>query len=255
MVDPADPDRLRGYALDGIVTSTDGGRSWTTSPVPDPDTWYNAAIDPADPNRIALSARGLWVATDGATWQQRPHELQAALAWDAGDLLALYRDPDDASLRLRRSTDAGVSFVDLPMETDPHADVYVLDADAGLVASGGYRYVSGESPTGLIQLTTEAGTTVHHVAGYEGVVAFAFGDDRVVVALQGPSVMSPDSGAVYQWGDFAAGGGDACGGGGCWAGGSGGVVGEAAGLCGDVCERSVSILRAASLNLFHPSDA
>ena len=186
VVDPADPDRLRGYTLDGIVTSTDGGGSWTTTPVPESDNWFNPAIDPADLDRIALSSRGLWVTTDGATWEERPHEIQAALAWDAGDLVAL-----DSS-GLRRSTDAGLSFSDLPMETDPYTSLYVLDADAGLVASGGYRYVSGEPPSAVVQLTTEAGPIVYRIAGYEGVVGFAFGADRVVVALQGPSIMTPD---------------------------------------------------------------
>ncbi len=191
-IDPADPDRLRGYGPDGIVTSTDGGASWTTTSVPDADAWYNAAIDGADIDRVALSARGLWVASDGVTWVQRDPELQAALAWDSGVLYSMCRDPDDARLRIRRSTDAGVSFVDLPVDTDPYASVSRLAADRDLVVSGGYRYVSSEDVTGLIQFTTDAGTIVHPVDGFNGVKGVAFGADRVLIAFEGPDIWQND---------------------------------------------------------------
>lgn len=191
-IDPSDSARLRGYAPEGIVTSTDGGATWTTSSVPDTDAWYNVAIDGSDIDRIGLSARGLWVATDGVTWAQPDIELQAALAWDTGDLVALYSDPEDASLRLRRSTDLGVSFTDLPVDTDADAHLYKLAARGGLIVSGGYRYVSGEQPTGLVQFTDDAGTVVHNVAGYQGVVGIGLGEDRVVVALEGAGIDTAD---------------------------------------------------------------
>lgn len=67
-------------------------------------------------------------------------------------------------------------------------------SDSGLVdtAATGYRYVSGEETMATLQFTTAAGTAVHQVAGYDGVNGVAFGDDRVIFALQGPQVSSPD---------------------------------------------------------------
>lgn len=192
VIDPADATRLRGYAPDGIVTSTDGGASWSKTPVPDPDDWYNAAIDAANMDRIALSAGGLWVATDGLTWEARDPELWAVLAWDAGTLYSLHRDTETAALRIRRSEDLGVSFTDLPVETDPDANISELAADEGLVLSGGYWYRSGEGVSAVVQVSTDAGTIVHKVPGYDGVVGFGFGVDRVVVALASEGIATPD---------------------------------------------------------------
>lgn len=192
-IDPTNPDRLRGYDAAGLVTSEDAGRTWATSAVPDSEAWYNIAIDAADIDRVALSHRGLWVATDGVTWAERPHELQAGLAWDNGALYALnHGDDDDADHHLRRSDDLGVTLVDLPIETDPAYSMDVLVADGGLAVSAGYRYAQGEEVSGLVQLTTEAGSTVHLAPGFDGVRGVAVGSDRVIVAFSGPSVDTPD---------------------------------------------------------------
>ena len=192
-VDPGNPLRLRAYAVDGIATSVDGGATWTTVPTPEIDGWFNIAIDATDIDRVALGRDDLYVATDGATWVERNPDMFGILAWDAGDLVSLrHGGQSDVLYHVRRSTDLGVTFTELPIDTDPYASVDTFAADGGLVASAGYRYESGVSLAGLVQLTTTAGTTPHLVADYEGAVGIGMGEDRVVVAFAGPYVSVPD---------------------------------------------------------------
>ena len=194
VADPADPDRLRSYGAEGVVTSTDAGATWSATPAPDPDVWYNVGIDAADIDRVALGRRGVWVTDDGgATWTTRSYDGSPLPAWDDGALYAFnHGGDDDADYHLRKSTDAGATFNDLPIGNDPTLSLSELGVDAGLVVTGGYRYVSGEPVEGVIQRTTASGNGVVRVPGYEGVVGIAFGDDRVLVALMGPSVETPD---------------------------------------------------------------
>lgn len=191
-IDPARAGRLRAYAPEGMITSEDNGATWTTTAVPDPDAWYNAAIDATDIDRIALSSRGLYVANDGITWTERDPDLTAAVGWDDGALVVFYADSEDASTHIRTSADQGATFVDLPVETDLDLHLSTLAADQGLVVTAGYRYASGEDVTATIQLTTSAGSIVHQVPDHNGVNGVAFAEDRVLVALAGPDTSSND---------------------------------------------------------------
>jgi hypothetical protein len=193
VIDPTDPARLRAYGAEGLVTSTDAGATWTTTAVPDAHTWYNIAIDAADIDRVALSHRGLWVATDAATWTQRDAELQAVLAWDAGDLWAAFADPDTAAFRVRRSVDAGVTFTDLPVEDEPDAGVEVFAVDAGLAVVAGYHWGDGGADVkGRLMLTSDAGALTVLVDDVTDARALAFGEDRVLAAFQRPGPDTPD---------------------------------------------------------------
>lgn len=89
------------------------------------------------------------------------------------------------------SEDAGATFTAWPVEQDPDLSLSSLAADDGLAVTAGYWYGSGDHE-GAVQLSTASHHALHRIAGYEGTVGIAFGTDRVLVGLMGPSVATPD---------------------------------------------------------------
>jgi hypothetical protein len=115
----------------------------------------------------------------------------AMMAWDHGDLVLLFRDLDHAVLRIRRSTDLGATLADLPVEDDPDARPTHIASDGGVTVSAGHQR---GLTRGLMMVTTDEGTVVHFVDGYEGSVGIAFAPDHAIVALEGPSEGHDDTG-------------------------------------------------------------
>ena len=92
----------------GVRVSRDGGRTFETREPPGDSPPIDAAIDPADPEHLAVSsAQGVFISTNGgASWRQRDTTSSARLVWLKPD--ALYSGGLDG--KVRRSADGGRSW-------------------------------------------------------------------------------------------------------------------------------------------------
>jgi photosystem II stability/assembly factor-like uncharacterized protein len=111
-VDPTDPDRLVATTTSGVITSTDGGRSWNTIEAP-----VLAWVSWADDGTLAGAGPngGIHVSTDGATsWSEAgalPGSPEALLAIDRQALVAAVSEQG-----LFRSDDGGATWTSIPRD-------------------------------------------------------------------------------------------------------------------------------------------
>jgi photosystem II stability/assembly factor-like uncharacterized protein len=105
-VDPSDPEHVRATTTSGLLTSTDGGRSWNLTPTPP-----LAFISWADDGKLAAAGAdaGVYVSADGgASWTgvgQLPGLPEAFLAVDRATFVAAVQE-----LGLYASTDSGKTW-------------------------------------------------------------------------------------------------------------------------------------------------
>jgi hypothetical protein len=195
VVDAGDPSRLRGLQSRGIVTSSDGG-----------DTWSVGAALPAE---LATPAAGGLLSTNldlaiigGATGAWRSQN--AGVSWTqvlTGDVRAAVFHPDDTAVLFAQETDdAGVATV-LRSADSGATWARVVDSSQIELASApslwpvpgnplqalsafGPRYNENTASTGvnLYLITGGEGTRTTFVSGWTGIRQLAFGGDRWVAA-------------------------------------------------------------------------
>jgi photosystem II stability/assembly factor-like uncharacterized protein len=85
------------------MVSSDGGRQWAQRTPPAP--MFDLAIDPRDPDRIAISTeRGIFSSTDaGDRWRPLRDDIAGLLAWPAPNALYLV----DGQGQVQRSSNGG----------------------------------------------------------------------------------------------------------------------------------------------------
>lgn len=158
---------------DGILESTDGGATWSTS---NPGGLFTGAVtsqvvvEPgasslSDTTVLVANSQNLYVSSDGgATWH-----VEAGTGWQAGAVRSLVINPLTSPLTIyawtvgvgvQRSTDNGAtwSVIDSTAADDPNASgvlaVYPRATDATL-----YDSISGASRFDEIRKSTDGGTT------------------------------------------------------------------------------------------------
>ena len=131
--DPADPQRLFAFvAGNGVLTSADGGTSWTTLGAQPPGGSPTALASNGDV-LFAGTADGLWLSRDqGATWSAAPGQ-------PPGGAIALVAPPSDPNLLyagtpngLAKSGDGGQTW-SLQGPTGTPVLALAVSADAGRV--------------------------------------------------------------------------------------------------------------------------
>lgn len=173
-----------GDPVDGryaILTTDDGGRTWTKIP--------DAGMPPALPGEGAFAASGTCLAVQGTD-----------LAW--------FGTGGGATARVFRSTDRGRTWAAsaTPIRVgNPSSGVFSVafrDADHGLAAGGDYK-AEGE-PVGNLALTHDGGRTWAPAggarpSGFRSAVAFAPGSGGMRVVAVGPSGsdLSTDGGMTW----------------------------------------------------------
>ncbi len=187
--------------LRGTVTrTTDGGRSWTTSTVPEADSMQFRDIDAIDANTAYLLSSGsgensrIYKTTDaGASWNLQYINPDSAgffdcmAFWDANHG-AVYGDAVDGSLVLLTTTD-GNEWSRVPTATLPAA----VPGEGGFAASGTCLITHGDSigwigtgaaSTARVLKTADRGSTwtafstpIVSGTGSSGIMTLGFFDD------------------------------------------------------------------------------
>jgi photosystem II stability/assembly factor-like uncharacterized protein len=127
-------DTRHGYLGNGVLKSTDDGRTWrriSNSSLPSPGTIAKLEVDPADPNRVyvaqyaklsaeKVTSSGLYVSTDGGVnWNRTQAGAPRDVVIDAADPKTLYlglsriEKDTDPPFGLYRSTDRGNTWANL----------------------------------------------------------------------------------------------------------------------------------------------
>ena len=112
VIDPSNPATLlAGTYRDGILRTTDGGRSWVAAPLPIPDEYIGAlAIDPTN-SALAYAGgnHGVYKSNDGGrTWTRTPAiPVSFSLAIDPADPATIYAGTNN---KLFKSTDSAASW-------------------------------------------------------------------------------------------------------------------------------------------------
>jgi photosystem II stability/assembly factor-like uncharacterized protein len=128
-----------GYEASGdrLMTSADGGRTWTSTRPPAP--LADVVVHPDDAQRlVAASEAGLISTRDGGRTWTAPQGVAVVLAWPRrGALYAL--GPDGA---VSRSRDAGVSWTEVGRAPGQPAALTASDDDTLVVAlhDGGFAH-------------------------------------------------------------------------------------------------------------------
>ena len=127
----ADGSRVLGYDASGdrLMSSVDGGRTWTSTRPPAP--LADVVAHPDGPGRlVAASEDGLISSRDGGRTWTAPQSVGVALAWPSPD--ALYAlGPQGA---VSRSRDAGASWTDVGSAPGEPAALTAVDDDTLIVA-------------------------------------------------------------------------------------------------------------------------
>ena len=193
--DPADSGRLRGVQARGVVTSTDGGDTWSvTAPLPDGATGpTDATVAASDTNILLLgSSAGAWRTSDGGgTWDP--------IGTDA--IIATAIHPDDASVFFVQSSSSGTTTL---WRTENRGDDWgrltdsaqlSLAADARLwpvpgntsqvLSAYGPRYNENTDSDGVNLYVVEAGTGTHtlFIGTWFHIHQVTFGADRWVAGV------------------------------------------------------------------------
>jgi hypothetical protein len=203
VVSAADPQMLRGVQSRGVVTSTDGGLTWTvTGALPDGVMFPSGGdVRALDPEALLLAAPGgAWASADGGTtWTS---------LFDDGDAFSAAWHPTDPDARwlVARGEDflLGI-WAWMPNDTDPRGGTWsrVLDElqlpvdpamrvwplpddPAGALSSFGPTTNDAGEPAGnLYLLRTDAGTRTIRVGTFTRIHDLAFRDDRWLAAVEG----------------------------------------------------------------------
>lgn len=197
VVDPADPARIRGVQAGGVVTSTDGGETWTAgAALPE---GLGAALDAdllaSDLDQIVVGgAGGAFRTTDGgATWSPIVTDAAVtALAIHPDDGAVLFAQTlDDAGVRtISRSADGGAVWA---RQVDSN-QVALGDAPElwpvpgnPLQALAAYGPVYNEDTesdgVNLYVVTASEGTRTFYVGTWFHMHQIAFGAERWIAAV------------------------------------------------------------------------
>ncbi len=191
--------RLRGVQARGLVTSEDGGQTWTPSGTPPPGAPAGAAVFPGDLDVAAVTySGGVAITRNGGTsWDDLGAELvvdgfighSVDFASDSADILWVGGEDPEQSV-IHRTVDAGAHWTDVA--TSKSLD---LDADApiwpvpGMPNEALAAYGSSEDNFGISVYHIIAGDSLHttHTGGtYFHVNDAAFTEDGSwLVAVDG----------------------------------------------------------------------
>lgn len=193
---------LRGVQARGVVSSYDGGDTWTvTGALPD-GTPRRAAVSAATPDRVVVSTDlGVWTSpTGGGSWQ----DVTAGLTTDAtvpgvaGGPVAVH--PDDEQVlfaisedgggvwTLHRSADYGATWTRMAdsdqVTLDGASPLWPLPGAPTRVLSA---YGSSVDDFGLDLYLSEqgVGTRTLHISSYYGMTGMSFGADRWIASVHG----------------------------------------------------------------------
>ncbi len=203
VVSAADPMRLRGVQARGVVTSTDGGVTWTvTAALPEGVMFPSGGdVRALDPDALLLAAPGgAWSSSDGGTtWDD---------LYDNGDAYTAVWHPTDPNARwlVARGSDSALGVWAWTLnDTDPRGGTWsrVLDElqlpvdtamriwplpddPAGALSSFGPTTNDAGEPAGnLYLLRTDATTRTVRVGTFTRIHDIAFRDDRWLAAVEG----------------------------------------------------------------------
>lgn len=201
-VSAADPAWLRGYQSRGVVTSFDGGDSWSVTGAGPESAVVAAAVHPGDPDRIVVgTVDGVKLSTTGGgSWSDVTEGLteDAGAPGVRGSAVAVH--PDDADVlfalsqdgsgvyTLHRSADAGASWSRMADSDQVHlgeqSPLWPLPGAPGRVVSA---YGSSVDDYGLDLYVSEVGvgTRTIHIGSYYGMTGMAFGPDRWIASVHG----------------------------------------------------------------------
>jgi hypothetical protein len=142
--------RVLGYDASGdrLMSSTDGGRTWSSTRPPAP--LADVVVHPDDPRRlVAASEAGLISSRDGGRSWTAPQSVAVVLAWPSAD--ALYALAPHGAVSVSR--DGGASWAEAGSAPGEPAALTALDQDTLIVAlhdggfahsaNGGRSWVSG----------------------------------------------------------------------------------------------------------------
>jgi photosystem II stability/assembly factor-like uncharacterized protein len=149
---PGSPDIIYAYSEEGFFISTDGGLTFNLAKSNLGSGFGNIAVTEANPNKVALSIRGLlWVSTDGgSTWQSKNSPTNVAFMGDYFNVLSI--SPTDENFFvaggaiLAKSADGGDTwsqFVQDDLHVDHHDFVFTSDGSGAYSANdGGVNFTS-----------------------------------------------------------------------------------------------------------------
>jgi photosystem II stability/assembly factor-like uncharacterized protein len=196
VVDASDPLRLRGLQARGVVTSTDGGDTWTAGAALPSGATNPADADVARTNlNVAVlgAATGAWHTTDaGVTWTPIGTDAVSAIAIHPDDSAALFVTTTNVEsiTTVSRSSDSGGTWarlvdssqVELPTTPSlwpvPGNPLQVLSAYGSV-----YNENTEVDGVNLYIIEGGAGTRTVFVGTFFHLNQLAFGADRWVAAV------------------------------------------------------------------------
>ena len=200
-VDPADTNRLRGVQSRGIVTTSDGGDTFSVSGALPPavTTGLDGAVSPTNLDTAALvGSNSAWITINGGTsW----NDVRAGLPVDTeiptltvsgvafspaeAEVLWMLSETGDAERTISRTVDGGVNWA---RQVDTAAVALATDAPLWPVDSTRVLSTYGTNPddgASLYVIDAGAGTHTVTVQTYAHIRAVAVAPDRWVTAVDG----------------------------------------------------------------------
>lgn len=197
-VSSADPAMLRGVQDRGVVTSFDGGTTWSVTGAAPEGGLLSAMVHPTNTDRVVTgNGSGVWISTNGGgSWVDVSDGLTEDATTPGVRGVSVAVHPDDADVLfalsqdgsglyvLHRSPDVGAVWTRMTDSLQVHLDdtspLWPTPGDPGKVASAW-----GSAADGLDLYVSQVGigTRTVTIGSYFGMSGLAYGPDRWLASV------------------------------------------------------------------------